>query len=323
MVELIGAPFDLCGPYLGSRLGPSAVRLLGLEDSLRALQMEVKDGGDAFAPLGGSPSDYGEKLKHAVSAYSSLKVRVGESLASGNLPLVIGGDHSLAMGSISGALEHFGSESLAVLWIDAHMDLNTPSTSGSGNFHGMPLAALCRFEAGDQGEGDHPAGWWAWDQILREICPNPGLGLGRIGWIGLRDVDAGEVANYHRLTERQAYTMQDIDHDGIANILDKIDAWLLKSGATKVWISFDVDSLDPNLAPGTGTKVRGGLTYREGHFLAELLHEMLFKANKPYSLAGLDVVEVNPMSDQAGQTAIVANEWVASFFGKTIMGVNG
>lgn len=330
MVEIIGAPFDLCGAAVGSRLGPAAVRMLGLVSALHELDVEVCADSDALEMLHESPTDYSTKVRHAVGAYRAVSDAVVASLERGNLPLVLGGDHSLSIGSISGALRHYGTENLAVLWIDAHMDLNTMSTSPSGNVHGMPVAALTRLSSGDRPTSRptgsswslaaRQSGWDAWQTILDEVVPSGGVRHDRTGWVGLRDVDSGEVSNYQKLQSSTAWTMHQIDDRGIAGVIDEIDAWLVRTGATRLWISFDVDSLDPLHAPGTGTAVYGGLTYREGHFLAERLHSLLNDPSRPYRLAGLDVVEVNPMTDEAGETAKIAKEWVCSLFGKRIMG---
>lgn len=318
MVELIGAPFDLCGPVLGSRLGPMAMRLTEVVARLQELDVEIEDVGDAFPLAAGSPSDGVERAEAALRVYPTLKAAVQESIGRGAVPLVVSGDHSLALATISGALEVYG-EDLAVLWVDAHMDLNTPGTSPSGNLHGMPVGALLRLEAGEQRFEAQTGAFQVWDRVLKRVVPGRGLGANRVAWVGLRDVDSGEVRNYRAANAGPAMTMQDVDRMGISGVMEAVFFWLESIGAKKLWVSFDVDSLDPLLAPGTGTKVRGGLTYREGHVVAESICEYL--RNSPtVSLAGLDVVEVNPMTDQAGQTAKVATEWLCSLFGMTIMG---
>lgn len=319
MIELIGAPFDLCGPVLGSRLGPTAMRLLGVVTQLQKLGVEITDGKDAFALDAVAPGDKVERARAAVRAYRALKGKVGEVYERGNTPLVVSGDHSLALATISAAIEEHGDD-LAVLWIDAHMDLNTPGSSPSGNMHGMPLGALLRLEAGTQTVEDQSGAFEVWPSILSEVVPASGLKAKNVAWVGLRDVDEGEVTNYQAIEGRSAFTMQDVDRVGINGVMALVTEWLMECGAKKLWISFDVDSLDPLLAPGTGTKVRGGLTYREGHFVAEYLGEMI-RVLKMVELAGIDVVEVNPMTDEKGATAQVAVEWLRSLFGETILGV--
>ncbi len=319
MVELIGAPFDLCGPMLGSRLGPMAVRLLEFERVFQSLGLPFTDSGDAFPLSPATPKDYGVKVAQTPDVYRRLSSAVESAVARGSFPLVVGGDHSLAIGSISGAVRAYGSEGLAVLWIDAHMDLHTHRTSLSGNVHGMPLGALTRLDTTDQ-PARHPQLEPVWEQIQSEIVPNPGLSVPNVAWLGLRSVDPGESDNYRRNDFGPALTMEDIDRDGVPGAMDRIDSWLLRTGAKNLWVSFDVDALDPHLAPGTGTRVRGGLNYREGHLVAELIYQMVNDPTKGYRLAGLDVVEVNPLSDHAGETAKVAMEWVSSLCGNTIMG---
>jgi arginase len=321
-VEIWGVPFDLCGRIYGARLGPGALRLKQIRKTISDLGYQTTPMGDVVELDYELPSSYTEKMDLALSAYDALSTAVEGSVLRGAIPVVLGGDHSLSMGSVSGALKAVGTADTAVLWIDAHMDLNTPSSSSTGNFHGMPVAALVRLENGE-GSKDADAPVY-WNRVLEEIVPKPGLKKDNIGWLGLRDVDSGEVAHYAKLGMDTAWTMHDVDHLGIPAVLNEIDSWLRRIGAKKLWVSFDVDSLDPVLAPGTGTAVRGGLTYREGHLLAELLFEMLMSEKSPYELLGLDLVEVNPMEDIGSNTTIAAVEWVASLFGKrTMQGRNG
>ncbi|HXH60982.1 MAG TPA: arginase family protein, partial [Fimbriimonadaceae bacterium] len=215
------------------------------------------------------------------------------------------------IGSIAGALRKYG-DGLAVLWVDAHMDLNTPDTSPSGNLHGMSLAALSGLKPQSSSALDEE-----WMFLLEEIVGEPFLSPQNIAWLCLRDVDEGEVANSKLLPGCLPLTMQDVDQDRIVGCLQKIFDHFQKGGAKALWVSFDVDSLDPLFAPGTGTAVRGGLTYREGHLIAETLHE--FFEGSSVKLAGLDIVEVNPLVDRNNETANVAMEWALSFFGKTIL----
>ncbi|MBX3114034.1 MAG: arginase [Fimbriimonadaceae bacterium] len=316
-VDVIGVPFDLCGKISGSRLGPAALRLRQLSKDLRDLGHSVTDRGDVVELEYSLADSYASKMAQAQAMYSALAEQVETSIKNGSTPVVLGGDHSLSIGSVSGALKACGRDDLAVIWVDAHMDLNNPETSPSGNFHGMPLAALCRLDKGSTSA--NPEAPQVWDKIQEDVVPNPGLRTDRVAWIGLRDVDPGEIKHYNGFQGESAWAMQDIDHLGMPGVLDELDAWLRKTGAKKVWISFDVDSLDPVLAPGTGTAVRGGLTYREGHLLAELLFEMLFRSGSAYTLAGVDLVEVNPMEDAKSNTAIAAVEWICSLFGKRTM----
>lgn len=313
MIQLVGAPFDHCGRTHGSRLGPITVRLEGLEDTLRALGRSVTDAGNVI-PVG---SDRLERLEDRQAAgadfYGALRAQVGRILTSDGLPVVIGGDHSISIGSISAALAKHG-DGLGVLWIDAHMDFNTPDTSPSGNIHGMPLAALVRLMPRDT----HAPAYW--EQILAETVPENALRPDATCWVGLRDVDDGEIANLARCPGPLAITMQDVDRLGVDGVVKRLIQWVEDAGVQHLWVSFDVDSLDPIYAPGTGTAVRGGLSYREAHFLAEALFDITQGRDAKCRLAGVDVVEVNPMRDNLDETAKVAVEWVASLFGKSILG---
>lgn len=310
-VEVIGAPFDLCGAAPGSRFGPTAVRLAGIVESLQAIRVRVQDAGDVCSSGSEAPSGFAEKFSAANEVYGRLAQAVASAASTGNTPLVLGGDHSLSIASISGALRAYPDD-VAVLWIDAHVDLNTPDTSPSGNLHGMPLAALTRLSGASQ--EPHKT---EWDHLLSQVVPQGGLRSDRICWLALRDVDRGEVENMARLPGCVALTMQDVDRLGVLGAMERVKAWYKSTGASRLWISFDVDSLDPIYAPGTGTAVRGGLTYREGHLIAETLSDWVHQG--AVGLAGLDVVEVNPLRDTNNETARVAAEWIASFFGKTIL----
>jgi arginase len=310
-LQIINAPFDLCGRSPGSRLGPWAMHLAGLDEQLVSLGWNLEPISTPIPLTSKTLGPAQENTLAGLEASKALAQAVAQARDDGLIPLVIGGDHSLAMGSISGAM--LQNTRLGVLWIDAHMDLNTPETSETKNLHGMPLAALTRLKSGQPGED------LLWQEILTGLGTDKGLAGDCVSWLGLRDVDAGEVKNLARLPGSLAMTMQDVDRDGILGCITKLKAWIRERGITELWISFDVDSLDPLYAPGTGTAVRGGLTYREGHLLAELLHEMIW-TEKLCRLAGVDIVEVNPLQDKDNETAKVATEWTASLFGKTILG---
>jgi arginase len=177
----------------------------------------------------------------------------------------------------------------------------------------MPLAALTGLKTRAKG-----AQRKQWDEIAKIVGPTK-LDPKKLAWLGLRDVDRGEVQNLKRVPGSLPLTMQDVDALGASGALQRIVAHFKRAKAKALWISFDVDCLDPVFAPGTGTAVRGGLTYREGHLIAETLHALLFQRQPPFKLAGLDVVEVNPLADTNNETANVAMEWVLSLFGKTIL----
>lgn len=310
-MELIGVPFDLCGRQLGSRLGPGAVRIAGLQESMRAISEEVVDFDDIPIPAL-LTTEVGPGLKHfdaAFAVYEKLFKRVTSAIDAGRKPLVIGGDHSISIGSVSAALAKYGKD-LGLFWIDAHADLNTPDTSPSGNLHGMAVGALLSEKADIDGLRAEQ-----WDKLCN-LSGTP-LNPAHAGWLGLRDVDFGEA---QRIKSKAGYsaTMYQLDRHGIVREMERWHEWMVREEIKHLWLSFDVDVLDPHLAPGTGTAVRGGLTYREMHLLAEMLHEFLGQGH--YSLVGLDVVETNPLNDTNNATAKVAVEFIGSLFGKTILG---
>lgn len=317
MLEVIGAPFDLCGRRHGSALGPAALRHAGLFESFAPSRLEIFDKGD-IEVLALPDTDYGMRnFAAALQAFDDLKAKTTDSLRRGACPLVVGGDHSISIGSVAAALE-FTKGDLALLWIDAHADVNTPNSSPSGNLHGMPIAALMGLASGCDDIRDTQ-----WNTLLRDVVPETRLGKNRVAWIGLREVDPSERVMISMLDQTFATTMNDIDRVGVDRVVRGFDRWMRSTGAKHLWISFDVDVLDPVLAPGTGTSVRGGLTYREGHYLAELLRELLDAPDRPFDLVGLDVVEVNPLFDEHNETARIAVEWLNSLFGKTILEGHG
>lgn len=314
MIEIIGAPFDLCGPQQGSRLGPPALRLAGLARVLQQLGLTITDQGDMATGVE-SDNDGLRNFDSLFSYLQELKSRTADALSRDATPLILGGGHELAMGYLSAALDNFGGD-LALLWIDAHADANTPRTSPSGNLHGMPIAALQGLPSGLGDEVDEQ-----WQKLLNEIVPSSRLRPENCAWYGLRDVDPGERDLIRRTPGDLAITMQDVDRKGVVETMREFNRWIKNLGVKHLWISFDVDSLDPILAPGTGTAVRGGLSYREGHMVAEMLREFIDAPDSTFELVGLDVVEVNPLIDYHNETAKMAVEWVGSLFGKSILGV--
>ncbi len=314
MIDIIGVPFDLCGKRLGSRLGPAALRLAGLNQVLEGLGCEIHDQGDLTAGHDDGQAEGLRNFQSLLGCLKELKSRARESFQRGATPLVLGGEHELSIGSIAAALEKYDGD-LALLWIDAHADVNTPASSTTGNLHGMPVAALQGLPSGMGGLEDVQ-----WSQLLSGVVPPNRLDPKKCAWYGLRDVDRAEADLIRSVGSNLAITMHDIDRHGVVATLDWFETWLRGTGAKYLWISFDVDVLDPILAPGTGTAVRGGLTYREAHLCAEILHEFLNRSDCPYKLAGVDIVETNPLFDTNNETALMAVEWVGSLFGKTIMG---
>ncbi len=300
---------------MGSRLGPAAVRLAGLAEAFDELKVDFAWGGDL---KGCSEEELEETQKLGqidplLYCISELKKRTDASLKIGYTPLIIGGDHAIAMGSIAAALNHYG-EKMALLWIDAHADVNTPGSSPSGHVHGMPVAALLGMESGVSDEREH-----RWRALLDALGPTR-LKMEHMAWLGLRDLDPPERQLIRSEASCLASTMYDVDRYGLIWELRRFDVWMRAQGATHLWISFDVDSMDPILAPGTGTAVTGGFSYREAHLIAEVLYEMMGADNCPYRLAGLDVVEINPLADMHNETAKMAVQWIGSLFGKSILG---
>lgn len=309
MIEIHGAPFDLGGARQGSRLGPDALRLAGITQSLFiSLQQPGIDHGNIAVDLTAGAGDGLPYATPTSEALAKLKTATVGVIERNNFPIMLGGEHSMSTGPISALVDKYGDK-LGILWIDAHVDMNTPDQSPSQNIHGMPLALLCGFESGVGGAYD--SDW----KLLQNSVVKKHLNPANICWFGLRDVDTGER---ERAKLGCPITMHDIDRDGVLGCWNRIDQHLKDRGIEYLYVSLDVDAMDPILAPGTGTAVRGGLTYREAHFLAELIYSSIQSGNQ-YQLIGLDVVEVSPIHDSNNQTAIVATEWVASLFGKSIL----
>ena len=294
-VAIIGAALDLGAGRRGVDMGPSAIRYAGLNERLHGLGYDVLDWGDVETAVLEATEETDETARYLPeikAACGRIARLVGLALEQGSLPLVLGGDHSVAMGTLGG-LARFGGVG-GVLWIDAHSDLNTPETSPSGNVHGMPLAAAI-------GLTDQRFDSDAWS--LPAVEPE------RVALVGLRSVDARERERIRELGIK-AYTMSDIDRIGIERAIRESLTQI--AGPGFVHVSFDMDALDPEVAPGVGTPVRGGLSYREAHLALELVAES--------GLAGsLEVVEVNPILDRENTTASLAVELVASALGKTIL----
>ena len=294
-VAIIGAALDLGAGRRGVDMGPSAIRYAGLNDRLDGLGYDVLDWGDVETAVLEATEETDETARYLPeikAACGRVARLVSLALDQGSLPLVLGGDHSVALGTLGGLARTNGVG--GVLWIDAHSDLNTPETSPSGNVHGMPLAAAIGL-ADERFQSD------AW--ALPAVEPE------RVALVGLRSVDARERERIRELGIR-AYTMSDIDRIGIERAIR--ESLVHIAGPGFVHVSLDMDALDPEVAPGVGTPVRGGLSYREAHLALELVAES--------GLAGsLEVVEVNPILDRENATAALAVELVASALGKTIL----
>ena len=294
-VAIIGAALDLGAGRRGVDMGPSAIRYAGLHERLSGIGYECVDWGDVqtFVQEATVQKDetarYLPEIKAACGEVAKL---VGKALEQGSIPLVLGGDHSVALGTLGGLARAKGAG--GVLWIDAHGDLNTPDTSPSGNVHGMPLAAAIGLTNG---------------RFASDAWTLPAVDPKRVALVGLRAVDRQERERIRELGIR-AYTMSDIDRIGIERAVRESLAHV--AGPNFVHVSLDMDALDPEFAPGVGTPVRGGLSYREAHLALELVAEA--------GVAGsLEVVEVNPILDRENATASLAVELVASALGKTIL----
>ncbi len=296
MVQVIGAPLDLGQSRRGVDMGPSALRSAGLEERLTTIGFGVVDRGNISTrePEALAVGDIRARyLSEILETCVVLSETVAEARRADAVPVVLGGDHSVAIGTLSGLAAASG-QCGGLIWIDAHGDLNRPETSPSGNVHGMPLAAAL----GLAGESlSHPR------------LALPAVDPARVALVGVRELDPDE-RTLVRSTGVRVYTMSEIDRIGIERAVTESLARVAGSGF--VHVSLDMDALDPEVAPGVGTPVRGGLTYREAHLACELVAES--------GLVGsLEVVEVNPILDRENTTAATAVELVASALGKTIL----
>jgi arginase len=291
---------DLGSGRRGVDMGPSAIRIAGLETALRELGHTVVDDGDITIKnmealkVGDVHARY---LPEIVRASALACKKVDRIMSRGHFPLILGGDHSIAAGSVSGiaAFARRAGKRIGLLWVDAHGDINTPDTSPTGNIHGMPVASLLGYG------------------------PDPLTGLGgrftkvdpkNVALVGIRSLDEGEKRRL-RETGVQVHTMSDIDRHGIHRAMKKALA-RITDGTDYVHVSFDLDAVDPTVAPGVGTPVKGGLDYREAHLIMELLHDSGV-------MTSLEMVEVNPILDQGNASAAFAVELVQSAFGKKIL----
>ncbi len=292
---IIGAPLDLGAGRRGVDMGPSAIRYAGLEDRLTALGVDCVDRGNVATAEAEATAEHDSRARFLPAIRATcerIAAEVGIALDDDRIPIVLGGDHSVALGTLGGLAARRGAG--AVLWFDAHGDLNTPETTPSGNVHGMPLAAAL----GRGGAGFESAEW-----TLPAVQPE------RTAVIGARDIDPGERALIAEL-DLAVYSMSALDRRGIETVVG--EALERVRGAAFVHISLDMDGLDPDVAPGVGTPVRGGLTYREAHLAMELVAESGL-------LGSLEIVEVNPILDRQNATAALAVELAASAFGATTL----
>lgn len=298
-IEIIGAPSTFGQKKLGVNLGPDAIRYAGLLSRLKKIGLDVIDKGNIEVPTldvekFNSDQEGLRNYDEIVTVSENLSKATSEIVKKGNFPLTLGGDHSIAVGSISGISQHY--ENLGVIWYDAHGDLNVPEESPSGNVHGMPLRILA---------GDGP------DELVNINDFTPKVKPENIVLIGMRDLDEGE-RKYIKDKNIKTFTMADIDRFGIQEVIERSLEYLKSRNIDGLHFSLDVDALDPAETPGTGTRVMGGLSYRESHFALELLNESKL-------VTSMDLVEVNPLIDNLNHTAEQAVALLGTFFGETLL----
>ena len=299
-IRVIGVPLDLGQTHRGVDMGPSAMRVAGLEARLEALGHKVEDAGNVSVAIaetksfGDHSAKYLKEITHTCAREAELVVK---TLEAGKVPLVIGGDHSIAAGTVAGVAEFYRRQDqrIGLLWIDAHSDINTPGTSPSGNVHGMPLAAIMGLGPEDLSNllGFSP-------KVRPENCV----------LVGVRDIDSIERENIRR-AGIHVYTMRDIDERGMRTVMEEA-LRMAGRGTAGYHVSLDMDWIDPEDAPGVGTPVRGGATYREAHLAMEIIADH-------GRMLSLEVVEVNPVIDERNRTADLAVELALSGFGKKIL----
>ncbi len=299
-VAMIGVPMDLGGGRRGVDMGPSAIRIAGLEDGIRRLGLAYEDRGNLAVPAPESrePRDPRARFLGEISrACQRLRVKVEKVLEDGAFPLVVGGDHSIAVGTVAAiaSFHHRRNQRIGLIWFDAHGDMNTPETSPSGNIHGMPCAAILGRGAPELvGLGD----------IVPMVDPRNAV------IVGVRDLDQYEREEI-KSTGVKVFTMRDIDMWGMNEIMRRALA-IANDGTSGFHLSFDMDGTDPAVAPGVGTPVAGGTDLRESH----LVMEHAFESGK---LLGLEVTEINPILDERNKTAEFAVQLVLSAMGKRII----
>ena len=299
-VHLIGVSLDLGGNRRGVDMGPSAFRIAGIAERLTGLGLKVIDAGDLVAPIP-EVKALGDPNKKYIREIARVCERLYKTSLSafekGGLPVVLGGDHSLAAGSVAATAEMLRRESkpLGLIWVDAHGDINTPASTNSGNVHGMPLASLL---------GPEPAELSRIGGFSPKVLPEHTV------LIGIRNLDSREK-EILRASGAHVFTMKDIDRSGIASVVERAIA-LAGTDTGGIHVSFDLDVCDPAIAPGVGTPVKGGLNYREAHMVMEMIADSGL-------LRALDLVEVNPILDDRNMTALLGAELASSALGQKII----
>lgn len=299
-VRLIGVPMDLGGGRRGVDMGPSAIRYTGVGEKLKAMGYQVADDGDIAVPVPEKrdPGNPQAKYLNEISrACNRLRGRVRRALEADEVPIVMGGDHSIAAGTVAGVAEFYRmrGESIGLIWVDAHADMNTPETSPSGNIHGMPLAAIL---------GMGPDALTMLGDFAPKVDPK------KCAVIGLRSVDEGEKRNVAK-SGVKTYTMRDLDERGMRKVI-KEAIKIASTGTAGFHVSFDLDGMDPQDVPGVGTAVKGGIEWRE----AQLLMETVADSGK---MTSCEITELNPIFDIQNRSGEVAVELILSAFGKSIL----
>jgi arginase len=299
-IRILGVPLDLGQTRRGVDMGPSAVRVAGLEARLEALGHIVEDGGNVSVAIPEQKKEgdpHAKYLKEIVATCTKHADMVLKTLEMGNVPLVLGGDHSVAAGTMAGVAEFYRRQEkkVGLIWIDAHADINTPETSPSGNVHGMPMAALL---------GLGPA------ELANIYNFSPKVQPENCVLVGVRDIDGREKENIKE-SGIEVYTMRDIDERGMRTVIEEA-LRVAGRGTAGYHVSLDMDWIDPEDAPGVGTPVRGGASYREGHLAMEIIADH-------GRMTSFEIVEVNPVIDEHNRTADLAVELTLSAFGKKIL----
>jgi arginase len=299
-IRIIGVPMDLGASRRGVDMGPSALRVAGLQARIKQLGHQVEDIGNISVKQPEEMS-YGEKrakyIAEITDACKDLATTVQKSLDDGHLPLVLGGDHSIAAGSISGVAAHFRKEkkSVGCIWLDAHSDMNTPETSPSGNVHGMPLSAVMGYGT---------------EELYELFGFKPKIEPQNVVLVGVRDLDAHERKFIKKLGVK-AFTMREIDERGMREVMSDALKYAMDD-TDGIAVSLDMDFVDPSDAPGVGTPVRGGVTYREAHLAMEMIADS-------EAMVSMEIVEINPVIDEHNRTALLAVELALSGLGKKIL----
>ena len=299
-IRIIGVPLDLGQERRGVDMGPSALRFAGLNARIQGLGIEVKDAGNLDVPMREthSPGSQHSKYLREIAATCKRQARaVEQALRSGSIPLVLGGDHSIGIGTVAGVADFYRrkGKKIGLIWVDAHSDMNTPETSPSGNVHGMPLAVCL-------GYGPR--------KLTHLLGYSPFLSPGNAVLVGVRDVDLKERPAVKQ-SGLAVYTMRQIDERGLRAVMQEAIA-IADRNTAGFCVSLDMDFVDPSEAPGVGTPVKGGATYREAH----LVMEMIADARRMISL---EIVEINPVIDVANKTANLGVELILSALGKKIL----